>query len=92
MDDGESDYGEEGEETYTDARMQGRGIDMSQEYGDEGEEMEEEEDSFQESQVQMGQHNQGLEMRLEQIKQNIKSQKQDARGHQGGYSPSKEQQ
>lgn len=48
MDEGESDYGEEGEEQYTDARMQGRGIDMSQEY--DGEDMEEEEeDEFDES-------------------------------------------
>lgn len=92
MDEGESDYGEEGEEQYTDARMQGRGIDMSQEY--DGEEMdEEEEDEFEESHLQQSrQQNQGLEMRLEQIKQNIKSQKQDVRGNQGGYSPSKEQQ
>ena len=85
MDEGESDYGEEGEETYNDARMQGRGIDMDgeQEYGEEGEEMEEEEDEFEESQLQQrGQQNQGLEMRLEQIKQNIKSQKNDVnRGH-----------
>ena len=50
--------------------MQGRGMDMSQEYGDEGEEMDEEdEDEFDESHLQQSrQQNQGLEMRLEQIK------------------------
>ena len=51
MDDGESDYGEEGEEQYTDNRMQGRGIDMSQEYDGEEMDEEEEEDEYDESQL-----------------------------------------